>query len=90
MYYFVYSTKTSNFSVNTSSSSFERPAEYKLRQLLKELRIAATIHNIPEWSQNEDFAQSGSIMRLFTENRDANPAGISEEDINRSKLYMQG
>lgn len=29
-------------------------------------------------------------MRLFTENKDANPAGISDEDINRSRLYMQG
>lgn len=91
MYDTLYSTKKSNFSVNTSStSSFERPAEYKLRQLLKELRITATINQIPEWSQNEDLAQSGSIMRLFTENKDGNPDGISDEDINRSKLYMQG
>lgn len=79
--------KKSNFSVNTSASSFERPADYKLRQLLKELRITATINQIPEWSQNEDF---GSIMQLFTENKDGNQAGISDEDKNRSKLYMQG
>lgn len=75
---------------SSSSSSFERPAEYKLRQLLKELRISATIHQIPEWSQNEEFVQNGSILRLFTENRENNDANISDEDINRSRLYMQG
>lgn len=84
-----FDTKKSNFSVN-STSSFDRPAEYKLRQLLKELRISATIHQIPEWSESEEMAQNGSILKLFTENRDGNPDGISEEDINRSKLYMQG
>lgn len=73
-----------------STSSYDRPAEFKLRQLLKELRISATIHQIPEWSQNEEFAQNGSILKLFTENKEGNDIGISEEDINRSKLYMQG
>lgn len=83
--------KKSNFSVNSSaSSSFERPAEYKLRQLLKELRISAAIHQIPEWTQNEEFAENGSILKLFTDNKETNEMDISDEDINRSKLYMQG
>lgn len=80
----------SNFSVNSSSTTFERPAEFKLRQLLKELRISATIHQIPEWAQNEEFAQNGSILKLFTENSESNSSHISDEDINRSRLYMQG
>lgn len=75
---------------SSSSSAFERPAEYKLRQLLKELRISATIHQIPEWSQNEEFVQNGSILRLFTENHENSNVNISDEDINRSRLYMQG
>lgn len=82
-------TKKSNFSVN-STSSYDRPAEVKLQKLLKELRISATIHQIPEWSQNEEFAENGSILRFFTENTENDETGISDEDINRSKLYMQG
>ncbi|XP_055299605.1 solute carrier family 12 member 9 isoform X2 [Sitodiplosis mosellana] len=85
------SNNSSRQSMNSSaSSSFERPAEYKLRQLLKELRISASIHQIPEWSQNEEFAENGSILKLFTDNRETNEMDIFEEDINRSKLYMQG
>lgn len=81
--------KKSNFSVN-STSSFDRPAEYKLRQLLKELRISATIHQIPEWTESEEFAENGSVLKFFSEDQDGSQDGISEEDINRSKLYMQG
>lgn len=74
-----------------STSSFERPAEFKLRQLLKELRISATIHQIPEWSESEEFVQNGSVLNLFTGNKDDfEHDEISDEDINRSKLYMQG
>lgn len=91
-YVFVsFKLKKSNFSVNsTGSSAYDRPAEYKLRQLLKELRISASIHQIPEWSQNEEFAENGSILKLFTANKETNEIDISDEDINRSKLYMQG
>lgn len=79
----------SNFSVN-STSSFEKPAEYKLRQLLKELRISATIHQIPEWSQNEEFMQNGFVLRQFTNSLETDATGVMEENINHSKLYMQG
>lgn len=75
---------------SSTSSSYDRPAEYKLRQLLKELRISASIHQIPEWSENEEFAENGSILKLFTDNRETSEIEISDEDINRSKLYMQG
>lgn len=75
---------------SSASSSYDRPAEYKLRQLLKELRISASIHQIPEWSENDEFAENGSILKLFTDNRETNEIEISDEDINRSKLYMQG
>ncbi|XP_031617051.1 solute carrier family 12 member 9 isoform X2 [Contarinia nasturtii] len=84
------SNNSSRQSVNSSASSFDRPAEFKLRQLLKELRISASIHQIPEWYQNEEFAQNGNILKLFTNNGDNDGIDISDEDINRSKLYMQG
>lgn len=79
----------SNFTVN--SSGYEKPAEFKLRQLLKELRIAATIHQIPEWTGQEEFIRHGSVLKLFTENSEEEEqiANLSEENINRSKLYMQ-
>lgn len=80
---------SSTFSVN-STSSYDRPAEYKLRQLLKELRISATIHQIPEWSQNEEFLQNGVILKQFSEGNENDEIGITEESINQSKLYMQG
>lgn len=73
-----------------SASSYEKPAEYKLRQLLKELRISATIHQIPEWSQNEEFMQNGMVLRQFTNGDDTDSDGVTEENINHSKLYMQG
>lgn len=76
----------SNFSVG--SSPYEKPSEFKLRQLLKLLRISATIHQIPEWSQNEEFIQQSSVLKQFTKNSDDNQ-NITEENINRSKLYMQ-
>lgn len=72
-----------------STSSYEKPAEYKLRQLLKELRISATIHQIPEWSQNEEFMQNGAILRQFTNSFDNESFGLMEDNINQSKLYMQ-
>lgn len=77
---------SSNFSV--SSSPYEKPSEYKLRQLLKLLRISATIHQIPEWSQNEEFIQQSSVLKHFTKNSNTEEP-INEENINRSKLYMQ-
>lgn len=77
----------SNFSVN--SVGYEKPSEYKLRQLLKELRISAEIHQIPEWTRNEEFTRNSSVLKQFTENRSNGDSPVTEENINRSKLYMQ-
>lgn len=78
----------SNFTVN--SFPYDRPAEYKLKQLLKSLRITATIHQIPEWSSNENFMRHSAVLKQFTHNADNELMAVSEENINRSKLYMQG
>lgn len=72
-----------------STASYEKPADYKLRQLLKELRISATIHSIPEWHQNEEIMHNGAILRQFTNSFDNESFGLMEDNINRSKLYMQ-
>lgn len=80
-------TRQSNFSVN--SSGYEKPAEHRLAQQLKELRISATIHQISEWSSNEEFLRHSRVMKNFADNRDENTTYLSDENINRSKLYMR-
>lgn len=80
---------SSSFSVN-STSSYDKPAEYKFRHLLKELRISATIHQVPEWSQNEEFVQNSAVLKQFVENGYDLDTDITEESILHSKLYMQG
>lgn len=70
--------------------SCDKPAEYKLGQLLKQLRITASIHQIPEWSRNEDFMRHRNVLKQFTKSLDdVHDEIVSEENINRSKLYMQ-
>uniref|UniRef100_A0A8D8B8V6 Solute carrier family 12 member 9 n=1 Tax=Culex pipiens TaxID=7175 RepID=A0A8D8B8V6_CULPI len=71
-----------------ASTPFERPAEYRLNQLLKSLRISASIHQIPEWNKDMDFPRHRNILKQFTSKSDSNQL-MTEENINRSKLYMQ-
>lgn len=78
---------SSNFSIN--SAGFEKPAEHRLKQLLNELRISASIHQIPEWSRNEEFVRHSAVMKQFADNRENDAEFMSEENINRSKLYMR-
>ncbi|XP_065081052.1 solute carrier family 12 member 9 isoform X2 [Ochlerotatus camptorhynchus] len=75
-------------SFQMNSAPFERPAEHRLSQLLKSLRISASIHQIPEWSKDMDFPRHRSILKQFTSKSDSNQV-MTEENINRSKLYMQ-
>ncbi|XP_055597931.1 solute carrier family 12 member 9 isoform X2 [Uranotaenia lowii] len=71
-----------------NSAPFERPAEHRLSQLLKSLRISSTIHKLPEWNKDIDFPKHRAILKQFTSNSDSNKV-MTEESINRSKLYMQ-
>uniref|UniRef100_A0A2M4A833 Solute carrier family 12 member 9 n=1 Tax=Anopheles triannulatus TaxID=58253 RepID=A0A2M4A833_9DIPT len=71
-----------------NSTSFDRPAEHRLDQRLKLLRISATIHKIADWNKNIDFAKHRNILKQFTGKTDSNQV-MAEENINRSKLYMQ-
>ncbi|XP_058815021.1 solute carrier family 12 member 9 isoform X2 [Topomyia yanbarensis] len=75
-------------SFRIDSESFERPADHRLSQLLKSLRISASIHQISEWSKDMDFPRHRSILKQFTSKSDSNQM-MTEENINRSKLYMQ-
>lgn len=77
----------SNLSVN--SIPFEKPAESRLHLLLKQLRIQASIHQIPEWSGNEDFVRHSSILKQFTNSSETPEQVIAQENINRAKLHMQ-
>lgn len=78
-------TEQGNFQM---SAPFERPADHRLSQLLKSLRISASIHQIPEWNKDIDFSQHRNILKQFTSESDSNQV-MTEENINRSKLYMQ-
>ncbi|KAG4070483.1 hypothetical protein HA402_005715 [Bradysia odoriphaga] len=78
---------SSNFSVN--SMQFEKPAEYKLNQMLKLLRISATIHQIPEWSKNEEIMRNSGALQQFTNIPEYDSVAVTDENKNRSKLYMQ-
>lgn len=77
----------SNFSVN--SIQVEKPAEYKLNQMLKLLRISATIHQIPEWSKNEEIMRNSGALQQFTNIPEYDSVAVTDENKNRSKLYMQ-
>lgn len=68
---------------------YEKSAEYKLTQLLKSLRISATLHSIPEWSRNEDILSQNSVLKYFTKHEDNENVIITDEIINKSKLYIQ-
>ncbi|XP_053693101.1 solute carrier family 12 member 9 [Sabethes cyaneus] len=79
-------SESSTFQLN--STSMERPAEYRLGQQLKSLRISASIHQISEWNKDMDFPRHRNILKQFTSKSDDHQT-MTEENINRSKLYMQ-
>jgi len=68
---------------------FERPAEYRLNQLLNQLRIAATIHQIAEWKTSNETPRNRSLLKNLTRNSENETSTMSEENLNRMKLYMQ-
>lgn len=68
---------------------FERPAEYRLSQLLGQLRIPATIHQIPEWKNSSETPRNRTLLRNLTRNSENDTSPMTEENLNRMKLYMQ-
>lgn len=68
---------------------FERPAEYRLNQLLGQLRIPATIHQIPEWKNSSETPRNRTLLRNLTRNSETDASPMTEENLNRMKLYMQ-
>ena len=71
------------------SLPFERPAEFRLTQLLNQLRITATIHKIPEWKNNSETPRNKTMLKNLTRNSENESSTMTEEHLNRSKLYMQ-
>ncbi|GAB0098265.1 solute carrier family 12 member 9 [Sergentomyia squamirostris] len=78
---------TENFTM-TPPMAQDLSAEFRLSQQLKLFRIAATIHQIPEWSRNDDFTRHSALVKQFTQSG-SDSEGISEEHLNRSRMYMQ-
>lgn len=68
---------------------FESPAEHRLKQLLNQLRIQATIHQIPEWKNSNDTPRNRTLLKNLTRNSENENSTMSEENLNRMKLYMQ-
>lgn len=68
---------------------FERPAEYRLNQLLNQLRIEATIHQISEWKNSNELPRNRSLLKNLTRNSENETATMSEDNLNKMKLYMQ-
>uniref|UniRef100_A0A1B0CEI6 Solute carrier family 12 member 9 n=2 Tax=Lutzomyia longipalpis TaxID=7200 RepID=A0A1B0CEI6_LUTLO len=82
-----------NFTM-TPPAALDHSAEFRLSQQLKLFRINATIHQIPEWSKNDDFTRHSAVMRRFTQAPgtqvdEQQEEVISEEHLNRSRMYMQ-
>lgn len=77
------------FSENDQHQSVEQPAEYRLNQLLKQLRISATIQKIPEWNSNNEAPRNRSLLKNLTRNSENDSATMSEENLNRMKLHLQ-
>lgn len=63
--------------------------EHRLRQLLHALRIEANIYPMNEWASNDEFTMHGQILKHFTKQTDDSVDVLTEESINRSRMYMQ-
>ncbi|XP_037910538.1 solute carrier family 12 member 9 [Hermetia illucens] len=73
----------------SGAQSVEQFSRQKLERTLKQLRINADIHEIDEWNKNSEFMRQAAILKQFTINADPNVETITEENLNRSRLYMQ-
>ncbi|XP_055859334.1 solute carrier family 12 member 9 [Episyrphus balteatus] len=76
-------------SFDTQIPQMDMFPKMKLQQSLKNLRIVADIFEIGEWSRNTDFIRHASILKQFTNCAEYDTEPITEENLNRSKLYMQ-
>uniref|UniRef100_A0A1I8NU70 Solute carrier family 12 member 9 n=1 Tax=Stomoxys calcitrans TaxID=35570 RepID=A0A1I8NU70_STOCA len=64
-------------------------ARMKLEQTLKSLRINAQIMEIQEWARDTEFTRHSRILKQFTQSAEVSNEIVSEENLNRSLLYMQ-
>lgn len=84
---FLCESNRSNFDLN--QMVHDLPARVKLEKLLNSLRISATIHEVTDWNRNDDFVRHASILKQFTSRADPEADVVTEENLNRSRLYMQ-
>lgn len=77
---------------SSTATTYEKTSEEKLSQLLKSLRISASIEQIAQWSRNEDFMRHSAVLKQFTKNLEHNNDSqhVGQESVNRAKLHMQG
>ncbi|XP_058980642.1 solute carrier family 12 member 9-like [Musca domestica] len=61
----------------------------KLEQTLKSLRINAQIMEIQEWARDTEFTRHSRILKQFTQSAEATEGSVTEDNLNRSLLYMQ-
>ncbi|XP_018798422.1 PREDICTED: solute carrier family 12 member 9 [Bactrocera latifrons] len=90
----VFLCESNNAISNISSFDTQLPqldafSRMKLEQSLKSLRIEADIIEIQEWNSDSDFTSHSRILKQFTSHADEDHEVITEENINRSLLYMQ-
>lgn len=64
-------------------------SKLQLESQLNKLRINAEIHEISDWSRNPEFTRLSPVLKQFTDTSDINVEALSDENINRSKMYMQ-
>ncbi|KAH8413316.1 hypothetical protein KR009_009989 [Drosophila setifemur] len=78
---------------DTQAPQMEVFSKMKLEQSLKELRIAADIIEIQEWSRDTEFSHQARTLRQFTAQADnalvEEDDDVGEETMNRSLFYMQ-
>ncbi|XP_067624161.1 solute carrier family 12 member 9 isoform X2 [Eurosta solidaginis] len=90
----VFLCETNNASNDMSSFDTQMPqidafSRMKLEQSLKNLRIEADIIEIQEWNRESDFTSHSRVLKQFTSHASEDHEAITEENLNRSLLYMQ-
>lgn len=61
----------------------------KLEQSLKSLRMNADIVEIQEWARDTEFTRHSRILKQFTQHAESSTEVVTEDNLNRSLLYMQ-
>lgn len=83
------SNRSSSALTGFDSTHPDYPAKVKLEKLLEKLRISASIHEVTDWNRSDDFVRHSTILKQFTRAADPELDMVTDENLNRSRLYMQ-